>query len=202
MKKLLLILILLGSGYILYGYKTAGSLKTVPDSLNVRNDPLQNNLKAARMLNKDNFTISKHAEFQLQAVVLSKKSYGYDEGSALSPVDLALGWGPMSNGAVINKITFSQSNRFYYYRYRLPPPIPKRSIRENSANMHMIPANDNVAAILDRVKTGDLISLSGYLVDVRRDDGWHWTSSRTRKDQGNGACELIWVESLVIEDFI
>lgn len=201
MKKLLLLIIVLGGGYIAYGYATAGSLSTVPDAVSVTKDPVQESLQAHKTLQKDNFTISKHARFSLRAVVLSRKSYSFDEESQLSPVDLALGWGPMSSGAVLDKINISQSNRFYYYRYKLPPPIPKSSIVKNSANMHMIPANERVADMLGRVKTGDLIRLSGYLVDVRREDGWRWTSSRTRTDQGDGACELIWVEDLVIEDF-
>ena len=43
-----------------------------------------------------------------------------------------------------------------------------------------------------------VITLHGYLVEVRANDGWHWRSSLTRNDTGNGACELVWVESVEI----
>jgi len=38
------------------------------------------------------------------------------------------------------------------------------------------------------------VKLSGYLVDVRGDDGWSISTSMTREDTGAGACEVIWVE--------
>ena len=65
--------------------------------------------------------------------------------------------------------------------------------------MHMIPASDEVYSVLKEIRNGDIIELSGSLVNVADDnDGWRWKSSQTRNDTGNGACELIWVESLKI----
>ena len=52
-----------------------------------------------------------------------------------------------------------------------------------------------LAHILKNVSVGDVVSLSGFLVDVSRADGWRWTSSLSREDSGGGACELLWVES-------
>ena len=65
------------------------------------------------------------AHFSLDARILHRKLYGYDQSAKLVPVDLALGWGPMSDQAVLDKIKISQSMRFYWYEYQLPPPIPK-----------------------------------------------------------------------------
>jgi len=48
------------------------------------------------------------------------------------------------------------------------------------------------------VRTGQIVALSGYLVRVQGPDGWHWNSSMTRSDSGNGACELVWVQDLAI----
>lgn len=45
---------------------------------------------------------------------------------------------------------------------------------------------------------GHIVRFHGYLIEARRDDGWHWRSSLTRNDTGNGACELIWVEDLEV----
>jgi hypothetical protein len=78
-------------------------------------------------------------------------------------------------------------------------PLPRREIETSSANMHLIPANDAVSSVIREIRNGDIIELSGSLVNViSEDDGWRWKSSQTRNDTGNGACELIWVESLQI----
>ena len=65
--------------------------------------------------------------------------------------------------------------------------------------MHMIPATDVVDSVLHEIRNGDIIELSGSLVNVASNtDGWRWNSSQTRNDTGKGACELIWVKSLQI----
>lgn len=37
------------------------------------------------------------ASFELEALVLGRRDYDHDRGAQVSPVDLALGWGPMSS---------------------------------------------------------------------------------------------------------
>ena len=70
-------------------------------------------------------------------------------------------------------------------------------IAVQSANMHMIPADPAVAARLARVREGELVRLSGYLVDVLEPStGWTWRSSRSRDDTGAGSCELVLLEAL------
>ena len=44
------------------------------------------------------------ARFALDARVLHQKIYRYDRGAALVPVDLAVGWGPMSDQAVLDQL--------------------------------------------------------------------------------------------------
>src|SRR5437868_13836958 len=77
------------------------------------------------------------ARFSLDARILHRKDYGYDRSAKLVPVDLALGWGPMSDQAVLDKIKISQSMRFYWYEYQTPP-IPKAQIISHSTNLHVI----------------------------------------------------------------
>jgi len=136
------------------------------------------------------------ADFALEARVLAREDYAFDEGAALAPTDLALGWGRMSDSAVIERLDITQSARFYSYRWRDEPPIPPAEIVRSSANMHLIPADDVVARSLARVRVGDIVSLTGMLVEARRADGWRWRSSLTREDSGGGACELVYVTAL------
>jgi len=134
--------------------------------------------------------------FQLEeALVLGREDYRFDRGARISPTDLALGWGPMADPQVLARIDISQGNRWYHWRTD-DFPIPRREIETHSANMHLIPADATVARALQRVEPGQRIALSGQLVRVVGDDGFHWQSSLTREDVGQGACELIWVQSL------
>lgn len=143
------------------------------------------------------WTLKPLAAFALEARVLGREDYRFDRLSSLVPTDLALGWGPMSDSAVLDRIAISQSGRFYYWKVR-EFPIPARDIVRSSANMHLIPADDAVADALDRVRVGQVVSLSGKLVEARSESGITARSSLRRDDSGAGACELIWVESLEV----
>ena len=139
-------------------------------------------------------TVKPLAGFSLEARVLSREDYSLGTESDYSPTDLALGWGPMADPAVYRPLDISQSHRWYQYHWgRQGPPIPAGEILRHSANMHLIPADIEVARELAAVRANDTIRLQGWLVEIDRDDGWRWRSSTTRDDSGDGACELIYV---------
>jgi hypothetical protein len=138
------------------------------------------------------------ASFDLEALVLSRRNYGRDRGAEVSPVDLALGWGPMSNPRILSGIPIRQSGRWYRFRIHTLPRISAREVHRNSSNMHIIPSDGIVSDALDEVRDGDVIRMSGLLVDVAGRDGFRWKSSRSRNDTGNGACELVYAETLRI----
>lgn len=159
--------------------------------------PTQTNTKHSSFTYHD-YTITPLADFSIEARVLAKEAYHLDRGASLSPIDLALGWGPMSDSKVLNQIRISQSNRFYYWHVD-HFPIPREAIETNSANMHMIPADDTVEAQLSDVRVGQLIKIEGYLVQANAKDGFYWKSSLTRQDTGAGACELVFVKKLITQ---
>ena len=162
-------------------------------------DPVQINRSNLAAFSAGDYQLTPAAEFSLQARVLSTTRYRTGREADLSPIDLALGWGPMSDSEVIDQLQITQGNRFYFYRWQNEPPIPPRDIVEHSANMHMIPASDEVRRQLQKVRVGQIVSISGYLVRIQAPDGWHWNSSMTRTDSGNGACELVWVEEITAQ---
>ncbi|HMB89426.1 MAG TPA: hypothetical protein VKP65_01175 [Rhodothermales bacterium] len=167
-----------------------------PPGILAPNDPLQTSVGDVPLLSKGDYVIEPLARFEVEARVLSKKRYRSGRESDLSPIDLALGWGPMSDQAVLDQIDISQARRFYFWQ-ATQLPIPQRDISQHSSNMHMIPANDEVRAALLKVRTGEIVRFSGYLVQVRGKDGFRWRSSMKRTDVGNGACELVWVEEIL-----
>lgn len=145
------------------------------------------------------FILTRRAHFDIHARVLSHKRYYTDSGAGLSSLDLALGWGPMSDQSVLDQLEISQSGRWYHLRWGDPPPIPERVIMGHSGNMHIIPANDEVAGALDGLRDGQLLRLQGYLVDARNEQGFTWKTSLSRDDTGGGSCELFYVEQAFLQ---
>jgi hypothetical protein len=161
-------------------------------------EPVQ---EAARLapLDMKGYRFQPLAHFRIRARVLSREDYRFDPAAKLSPTDLALGWGRMSDPAVYGQLDISQGRRFYHWRYENEPPIPTDEIVRSSANMHLIPAGPQVRAALAKVRAGQVVSLEGELVEVSHPSGWTWRSSLTREDAGAGACEVVLVSSLRVE---
>lgn len=158
--------------------------------------PEQADIRGGRLIRHDDYVVSPRAEFDIQARVLSRETYYLGTESDLSPIDLALGWGRMSDQAVLDRIEISQSGRWYFTRYDLPPPIPEWEIISSSSNMHMIPADSSVERDLKRLRPGELVRLKGYLVDIDHESGWAWRTSMRRDDTGQGACEIVYVNDV------
>jgi len=161
-------------------------------------EPIQTPSDLASPLEKSGYAIKPLARYEITARVLSKESYRWDRGATLVPVDLALGWGPMSDSAVLDKLKISQGNRWYEWRADVFP-IPVAEINRHAANMHLIAADNGIAKQIRNVRPGKIITLRGYLVEVSGKDGFTWRSSLSREDTGAGACELMWVESFSVE---
>lgn len=192
--KTLLFILLVGFGAYRH-YQTRPVAVPAQAGILAAEEPRQTPVKSRPELRLENYRIEPLAEFSLQARVLSTEQYRFDREAEVAPVDLTLGWGAMSDSAVLDRIEISQSGRFYFWRTD-NFPIPREEIETHSANMHMIPADTSIARRLKDIRPGQVIRLRGYLVAVSAADGWQWRSSLSRSDTGNGACELIWVESL------
>ncbi len=159
-------------------------------------EPLQQNLTPPAELEFGQYSLRLLAEFALEARVLARERYRMGREADLSPWDFALGWGRMAEPEIARQFTIRQSGRWYYWRTE-QLPIPQREVEISSANMHLIPASDQVREALDRVNSGSTVSLRGFLVEARGEDGWRWRSSMSREDTGDGACELILVTDVL-----
>jgi len=170
---------------------------TLGPGVKVSADPTQTSLKNATPFSFDEYLITPLADFSIEAKVLAREDYWLGKESDLAPTDLALGWQKMSDESVLAQIDISQSGR--WYRWRVEHfPIPRREIETQSANMHIMPADEHIASMLKSVRPGQIINIQGQLIRAQTQDGWRWQSSLSREDTGNGACELIYVTHLEI----
>jgi hypothetical protein len=168
-----------------------------PPGILTPNQPIQRSIANAEPFDFKGYRITPLAFFEIEARVLSRERYRRGREADLSPIDLALGWGPMSAQEVIDQLQISQSNRYYRWRTdRLPIPAPV--IASHSANMHIIPAADPIEKELMKIREGHVVRLGGYLIQANAQDGWRWRSSLTRSDTGGSACELIFVDRISV----
>jgi hypothetical protein len=166
-----------------------------PDGVLAADDPRQVELAPGPPIHLGRWTLAERASYQITARVLGNERYRFDALADLAPEDLALGWGPMSDNRVLRDIDISQSNRFYFWR-SVTLPLPRDVIINHSANTHVIPSTPAVATLLSRIRTGQVVTLIGSLVDGRRNDGMSIKTSMTRGDSGAGACEVLLVSDV------
>lgn len=144
------------------------------------------------------FHLKPLAHFTLDARLLHSRIYRFDPGARLVPIDLAVGWGPMSDQQVLDQLHITQSMRFFWYQYQNPPPIPKDQIISHATNIHIIPSTPELAASCKSLRYGALVHLSGELVEASGRGIGTWRSSLSRTDTGNGACELLYLKEMEV----
>ncbi len=130
--------------------------------------------------------------------VLSTRRYFSGIEEKVSSVDLALGWSWLAENAIVDQLNFTQNDRRLYYQSKSLLPLTTDQIAANSSNNHIIAANDEVEDTVEGLQKDDLVTLSGFLVNVKYGDDWHWDTSVSRTDEGDGACEIIYVTEVII----
>jgi len=151
------------------------------------------------------FTLTPLATYTARGVVLSRENYYSGWNALLAPCDVALAWGALLENDLYRELSWSQSNRWYWWEYggSAPPQVQdERFVARYSANTHILPADENLARAAKGLDGGDVVELSGYLVKVDGRKGdytcW-WTSSTSRKDTGDGSCEVLYLTRLRVD---
>jgi hypothetical protein len=166
------------------------------DGMLAEGEPQQTNVASGEKVHMGRWTLTVRATYRITARVLAREPYHFDSLSDLIPEDLALGWGPMSDSRVLRTLEISQGNRFYYWRPTAATTLARDSIIAHSANTHVIPQDATIARQLQRLRPGEVVTLSGALVDGVRNDGGSIRTSLVRNDTGPGACEVMLVSEV------
>ncbi len=147
-------------------------------------------------------TLTPQAEYEVSALVLSKKNYYFEFGAKVMPTDLALGWGDMADTNQNQGIKITQSGRWYYYNHDASATLAGQYITTHSSNHHILPATENIKKAIGRINKGQLIKLEGYLVDITTEgnENFDRISSIARTDKGAGSCEIMYVLKAQIDD--
>jgi hypothetical protein len=192
------IILIVAVGFAGYHYVTTRPVERTAGVL-VAKDPDQSDPESADPIADGDFVLQPRARFTADARVLSRERYHMGKLADIAPLDIAVGWGAMSDSAVLAGLDISQGNRFYYWHYDDEPPVPTDVIQTHSANWHLLPASDAIWKSLRRVRVGDVVHLEGRLVDIEGPETGVIRTSLARDDTGPGACEIIYVEAVSID---
>lgn len=176
--------------------------------INTADEPLQREtafFQATLPVDSGVATVTGGISYSISAKVESVKAYD-DAVSAAVPYDLLLAWGNMADGNVDSKLTWEQADRQGVVSGTLGgatgPDISNSYVISHVSNNHLVPANSSIRTALQTIRPGDTVKIDGRLVDVKvqTDDRRVYTvqTSESRTDQGDGACEIIFVERIKI----
>src|SRR5512135_2182754 len=89
--------------------------------IDVGEDPVQANLDASAPLGVrrggTDYRLIPKAHYVLRGVVVGRTSYHFDAKHALAPCDVAMCWGALVGGRQYAQLKWSQSTRWYWWRY-------------------------------------------------------------------------------------
>lgn len=149
------------------------------------------------------FTVEPVATYRGAFLVMSRKNYYASPEDDLAPVDLCVVWGELADPEHLEHISFSiQAGRWCSFSYSGDISLERSYIDSHFANMHVIPATENILKALKSIKKGEKIYLEGFLVNIYRGEKCVWRSSLKRTDTGSGACEIFYVTKVIISDAI
>jgi hypothetical protein len=161
--------------------------------------PLQKNLPQLPYTFKTKGAIMvPEALFDISGVVLGKKRYLPFGDYHFAPWDIGMGWGPMSNPSLMSNVTFWQAGRSMHFRHAEDSPITKVRIVPSFANMHIVPANATVRKNIKLIRKGDIVRMTGFLVNVVDGLDVHKTS-KSRSDTGISSSEILYVQSVDLD---
>ncbi len=169
--------------------------------INAGNDPQQKNapyFSDSIKFNDATVTLTSDTSYSISARVQSVHAYD-DMISPAIPDDLLLSWGKLADPDTASRFSWKQSGRHGTISGPLDSDLTSSYIISHVSNNHLIPANDSIRAALSLVKPGDLVHIDGRLVDARMvidNTEISVQTSKSRADQGDGACEIIYVEHL------
>ena len=188
-----------GFYYVKKDYSTVASFVTLPD-------PVQEETSGEIKTTVDDYEIvyTKRAKYVLTGLVVEKYYYfPYKIQNKICRYDLGVVWGPLLGVDLEGMMTFkNDGQRFLHYKYNtnLTSKLgSKEAVINSLSNNHMIHANDQILKSLRNVKEGDYIRFEGYLVDAYYKSAKRsgsWTTSLTRTDHGDGACEVFYLTKI------
>lgn len=149
---------------------------------------------------RSQWVLTPRATFRVDGRVIGNQPYFWRSSGSHMPRDIAIVWGELSDPSIDETIRISQGDRTLIIDYPANFRLTREYLIEHAANVHILPANDNIDAILKEVEVNDVVMLEGVLVDIVTDKFVTYTTSLSRSDTGPPtSCEILYVERVIVD---
>lgn len=149
----------------------------------------------------ESFIITPKFEINGTVRVIAKNRYWFEDMSHISPVDLLLSWDRMSDEDLLKRMLVKINNRSYHVQMT-KPPYQRGNIHEHLIMSHTIPATEQIQERIMSLRRGQLVSFSGYIVDIKNRLGDEWVSPVRDGLPAKRSSQWLWVENLTLEDAV
>ena len=181
---------------------------TLPDASvmlpEMQNEPLQTAMQKAPFVfayRGASYQVVPVARYEIWGLVVSHNNISgwtdimHDENS-VDLKDICIIWGSNLQTNDFRKVSYSSGDFVCYFRY----PYGVSFAHDKLSNNHLLSDNPAVREVIRNVKVGDQIHMRGMLVNYSpvAQPGWWRNTSTTRKDTGNGACEVVFVKDFQV----
>ncbi len=168
------------------------------------NEPVQTNSRAQPFdfdYRDKTYLVEPVADYELWGLVVTHNDIMgmtdimHDDDS-VDIKDICVVWGENVQNNDYRDVSYSSGDFVCYYQYDRPLDFQ----HEQLSNNHLLSDNWQVRELIRNVKIGDQVHLKGMLVNyaAAATPDWKRNSSITRKDKGNGACEVIFVDEFTV----
>ena len=147
----------------------------------------------------ENFVITPKFEISGNVRVIAKNRYWFEDMSHISPVDLLLSWDRMSDEDLLKRMLVTINDRSYHVQMT-KPPYQRGNIHEHLMMTHTIPATEKIQEKISSLRRGQLISFSGYIVDIENRLGNQWVSPVRDNLPSNRSSHWLWIENLTLKE--
>ncbi|MFC1733204.1 hypothetical protein ACFL6I_23145 [candidate division KSB1 bacterium] len=149
------------------------------------------------------YKVTPRADYELWGLVVSHNDIGkfgdiYHDETSVDLRDICVVWGENAKSGVYKKGKYKSGSWTCYWQFKSGEAWSKFN-ESQIANNHLITSNPDIQDAIRELRIGDQVHVKGYLVNYENvDTEWRRETSLTRKDTGNHACEVVFVENLEI----
>ncbi len=136
------------------------------------------------------------ARFEAHARVLSVDRYAGDRAAKVAPLDIALGWGPLSDSVTLKIVDVAQTKRGVVFK-SYDPKLPDEQAATFLLNVHVIAADAALGKKLEDLRRGNVVRMQGWLVEAVSGDGWRWRGEERRESPAMPGT-LLWLTHIEV----
>ena len=150
-----------------------------------------------------NYEVTPKADYELWGLVVTHNYINnisdiYHDEESLDLKDICVIWGQNAKTGVYEKGKYKSGSWTCYWRFKSGEAWSQFS-ESQIANNHLITSDPTIQNQIRNVRIGDQVHIKGYLADYKNENtGWKRETSMTRKDTGNHACEVVYLEEFEV----